>query len=124
MENLMKKIWMITSSYKHFLIEEDGEEILTYENTFYNGFTSYELAETFLTKEMNKRTSNLKTSFLDIQSLSIHDDIKTPEHSIKIDYQVTKETIEGTYRIVLEATIKEVEIFSDETLQTIEPVLF
>ena len=73
---------------------------------------------------MKKRISFLETSALGLNFLSVHDDIKTPEHSFKLTYQFEKDSINGDHRFILEAKIQKIEVYSDETLEMIEPVLF
>ena len=124
MENWVKTLWIIISSDKHFLLEENGNEKLLREYNYCNGFLTYECAEAFLLKDVKKRISSLETSDLGLNFLSVHDDIKTPEHSFKLSYQPKITTFEEDCFFVLEAKIQKVEVYSDETLQMIEPVLF
>ena len=64
MENWVKTLWMIISSDKHFLLEENGNEKLLREYNYCNGFLTYECAEAFLLKDVKKRISSLETSDL------------------------------------------------------------
>ena len=124
MENWVKALWVIVSSNKHLLVTEDGNEEVIREYNYCNGFITYECAESFLLKDMKKHISNLETSELGLNFLSVHDDVKTPDHSFKLTYQIEKDAFDGDHRFVLEAKIQKVEVYSDETLQMIEPVLF
>ena len=74
MENWVKTLWIIISSDKHFLLEENGNEKLLREYNYCNGFLTYECAEAFLLKDVKKRFN--EAIYENQQEINIKDNIK------------------------------------------------
>lgn len=117
------KTWVIVSNYKYFEEQEDGKERIFSERQTINGFDNFEIAESFLTTKLQEKLTQLKEN-PKLLFLSVHDGIKTPNHSFEVTYQLDDDLLGHDAYVTIKAQLEDVMIHTEESLETLEPVLF
>lgn len=117
------KMWVIVSNYKYYEEQEDGKERIFSERQSINGFDDFQIAESFLTTQLQSKLTQLKNNE-NLLFLSVRDSIKTPIRSFEITYKLDGDSLSDDTYVTINAQLDDMTVHTKESLKSSEPVLF